>query len=63
MRILDEYSQEMKFRRFRVRCSPMPFLIEKHAQSQMVRRTASQQLFRWPKYKLSALHSNELWKK
>ena len=47
-------------------CAALSYRGSRHAQSQTVKsRTAvaaSQQLFRWPKYKLSALHSNELWK-
>ena len=49
-----------------LQCATLSYKGSRHAQSQTVKsRTAvaaSQQLFRWPKYKLSALHSNELWK-
>ena len=49
-----------------LQCAALSYRGSRHAQSQTVKsRTAvaaSQQLFRWPKYKLSALHSNELWK-
>ena len=54
------------FRFKELQCAALSYRGSRHAQSQTVKsRTAvaaSQQLFRWPKYKLSALHSNELWK-